>query len=58
MADILQPVVRSMPSRQGAIYHHDNTRSHNAELSQQCPQGYNVLPWPIRLPDIAPIMND
>lgn len=57
--DILQSVVRPMlSSRQGAIYHQDNTLSHNTGLSQQCSQGFNVLPWPIRLPDFVPIKND
>ncbi|GFU99721.1 hypothetical protein TNCV_2033801 [Trichonephila clavipes] len=30
----------------GAIYQQDNARPHTARLSQQCLQGYDVLPWP------------
>ncbi|GFU48662.1 transposable element Tcb1 transposase [Trichonephila clavipes] len=28
---------------------------HTARLSQQCLQGYDVLPWPARSPDLSPI---
>ncbi|GFV10375.1 HTH_Tnp_Tc3_2 domain-containing protein [Trichonephila clavipes] len=40
---------------QGAIYQQDNARPHTARLSQQCLQGYDVLPWPARSPDLSPI---
>ncbi|GFT95492.1 uncharacterized protein TNCV_4080901 [Trichonephila clavipes] len=30
-------------------------RPHTARLSQQCLQGYDVLPWPARSPDLSPI---
>ncbi|GFV29116.1 DDE_3 domain-containing protein [Trichonephila clavipes] len=30
-------------------------RPHTARLSQQCLQGYDVLPWPARSPDLLPI---
>ncbi|GFU83362.1 HTH_Tnp_Tc3_2 domain-containing protein, partial [Trichonephila clavipes] len=33
-----------LSSRQGAIYQQDNARPHTARLSQQCLQGYDVLP--------------
>ncbi|GFX85139.1 uncharacterized protein TNCV_1646861 [Trichonephila clavipes] len=35
-----------LSSRPGAIYQQDNARPHTARLSQQCLQGYDVLPWP------------
>ncbi|GFX04058.1 integrin beta pat-3 [Trichonephila clavipes] len=38
-----------LSSRPGAIYQQDNARPHTARLSQQCLQGYDVLPWPARL---------
>ncbi|GFU36340.1 uncharacterized protein TNCV_559711 [Trichonephila clavipes] len=44
-----------LSSRPGAIYLHDNARPHTARLSQQCLQGYDVLPWPARSPDLSPI---
>lgn len=54
--DILTPVVLPMlSSRPGAIYQQDNARPHTARLSQQCLQGYDVLPWPARSPDLSPI---
>ncbi|GFV73014.1 hypothetical protein TNCV_1734821 [Trichonephila clavipes] len=37
-----------LSSHQGAIYQQDNARPHTARLSQQCLQGYDVLPWPAR----------
>ncbi|GFS52790.1 uncharacterized protein TNCV_2995771 [Trichonephila clavipes] len=37
-----------LSSRPGAIYQQDNARPHTARLSQQCLQGYDVLPWPAR----------
>ncbi|GFS88344.1 transposable element Tcb2 transposase [Trichonephila clavipes] len=37
-----------------AIYQQDNARPHTARLSQQCLQ-YDVLPWPVRSPDLSPI---
>ncbi|GFV31935.1 uncharacterized protein TNCV_3494881 [Trichonephila clavipes] len=40
-----------LSSRPGAIYQQDNARPHTARLSQQCLQGYDVLPWPARSPD-------
>ncbi|GFV62385.1 transposable element Tcb1 transposase [Trichonephila clavipes] len=52
--DILTPIVLPMlSSRPGAIYQQDNVRPHTARLSQQCLQGYDVLPWPARSPDFA-----
>ncbi|GFX26842.1 transposable element Tcb2 transposase [Trichonephila clavipes] len=42
-------------SRPGAINQQDNARPHTARLSQQCLQGYDVLPWPARSPDLSPI---
>ncbi|GFW80704.1 transposable element Tcb1 transposase [Trichonephila clavipes] len=54
--DILTPIVLLMlSSRPGAIYQQDNARPHTARLSQQCLQGYDVLPWPARSPDLSPI---
>ncbi|GFW20992.1 transposable element Tc1 transposase [Trichonephila clavipes] len=50
-ADLL-PMLSSRP---GAIYQQDNARPHTARLSQQCLQGYDVLPWPARSPDLSPI---
>ncbi|GFW61721.1 uncharacterized protein TNCV_3706561 [Trichonephila clavipes] len=44
-----------LSSRPGAIYQQDNARPHTARLSQQCLQGYAVLPWPARSPDLSPI---
>ncbi|GFS59909.1 HTH_Tnp_Tc3_2 domain-containing protein [Trichonephila clavipes] len=44
-----------LSSRAGAIYQQDNARPHTARLSQQCLQGYDVLPWPARSPDLSPI---
>ncbi|GFV45962.1 transposable element Tc1 transposase [Trichonephila clavipes] len=45
--DILTPIVLPMlSSRPGAIYQQDNARPHTARLSQQCLQGYDVLPLP------------
>ncbi|GFU30315.1 HTH_Tnp_Tc3_2 domain-containing protein [Trichonephila clavipes] len=43
--DMLTPIVLPMlSSRPGAIYQQDNARPHTARLSQQCLQGYDVLP--------------
>ncbi|GFX43360.1 transposable element Tcb1 transposase [Trichonephila clavipes] len=54
--DILTPIVLPMlSSRPGAIYQQDNALPHTARLSQQCLQGYDVLPWPARSPDLSPI---
>ncbi|GFV22462.1 DDE_3 domain-containing protein [Trichonephila clavipes] len=54
--DILTPIVLPMlSSRPGAIYQQDNARPHTARLYQQCLQGYDVLPWPARSPDLSPI---
>ncbi|GFW86783.1 HTH_Tnp_Tc3_2 domain-containing protein [Trichonephila clavipes] len=54
--DILTPIVLPMlSSRPGAIYQQDNAHPHTARLSQQCLQGYDVLPWPVRSPDLLPI---
>ncbi|GFX88267.1 DDE_3 domain-containing protein [Trichonephila clavipes] len=54
--DILTPIVLPMlSSRPGAIYQQDNARPHTARLSQQCLQGYDVLPWPARSPDLSPM---
>ncbi|GFV99421.1 HTH_Tnp_Tc3_2 domain-containing protein [Trichonephila clavipes] len=54
--DILTPIVLPMlSSRPGAIYQQDNARPHTARLSQQCLQGYDVLPWPARSPNLSPI---
>ncbi|GFV91811.1 DDE_3 domain-containing protein [Trichonephila clavipes] len=54
--DILTPIVLPMlSSRPGSIYQQDNARPHTARLSQQCLQGYDVLPWPARSPDLSPI---
>ncbi|GFT76895.1 transposable element Tcb1 transposase [Trichonephila clavipes] len=54
--DILTPIVLpTLSSRPGAIYQQDNARPHTARLSQQCLQGYDVLPWPARSPDLSPI---
>ncbi|GFW90193.1 hypothetical protein TNCV_1790141 [Trichonephila clavipes] len=39
-----------LSSRPGAI-----NRIHILRLSQQCLQGYDVLPWPARSPDLSPI---
>ncbi|GBN42368.1 hypothetical protein AVEN_269456-1 [Araneus ventricosus] len=36
-------------------YQQDNARPHTERLSQQCLQGYDVLPWPSRSPDLSPI---
>ncbi|GFU74989.1 HTH_Tnp_Tc3_2 domain-containing protein [Trichonephila clavipes] len=56
--DILTPIVLPMlSSRPGAIYQQDNARPHTARLSQQCLQGYDVLPWPARSPDLSPIKH-
>ncbi|GFV29812.1 uncharacterized protein TNCV_1926371 [Trichonephila clavipes] len=44
-----------LSSRPGAIYQQDNARPHTARISQQCLQGYDVLPWPARSPDLSPI---
>ncbi|GFV25919.1 uncharacterized protein TNCV_4558071 [Trichonephila clavipes] len=44
-----------LSSRPGAIYQQDNARPHTARLSQQCLQGYDVLPWPARSPDLSPM---
>ncbi|GFV66364.1 uncharacterized protein TNCV_1478281 [Trichonephila clavipes] len=40
-------------SHPGAIYQQDNARPHT--FSQQCLQGYDVLPWSARSPDLSPI---
>ncbi|GFU72302.1 transposable element Tcb1 transposase [Trichonephila clavipes] len=54
--DTLTPIVLPMlSSRPGAIYQQDNARPHTTRLSQQCLQGYDVLPWPARSPDLSPI---
>ncbi|GFT11304.1 transposable element Tcb1 transposase [Trichonephila clavipes] len=54
--DILTPIVLPMlSSRPGAIYQQDNARPHTARLSQQCLQGYDVLQWPARSPDLSPV---
>ncbi|GFW08249.1 DDE_3 domain-containing protein [Trichonephila clavipes] len=46
-----------LSSRPGAIYQQDNARPHTARLSQQCLQGYDVLPWPAGSPDLSPIKH-
>ncbi|GFY26828.1 transposable element Tcb2 transposase [Trichonephila clavipes] len=52
--DILKPIVLPMlSSHPGAIYQQDNALPHTARLSQQCLQGYDVLPWPARSPDLS-----
>ncbi|GFV62751.1 hypothetical protein TNCV_3101241 [Trichonephila clavipes] len=43
-----------LSSRPGAIYQQDNARPHTARLSQQCLQGYDVLPWPARVRGTCP----
>ncbi|GFW05487.1 transposable element Tc1 transposase [Trichonephila clavipes] len=48
-------VERHTAISQGAISQQDNARPHTARLSQQCLQGYDVLPWPARSPDLSPI---
>ncbi|GFW47229.1 transposable element Tc1 transposase [Trichonephila clavipes] len=48
-------VERHTAISQGAIYQQYNARPHTARLSQQCLQGYDVLPWPARSPDLSPI---
>ncbi|GFV41570.1 transposable element Tc1 transposase [Trichonephila clavipes] len=48
-------VERHTAISQGAIYQQDNARPHTARLSQQFLQGYDVLPWPARSPDLSPI---
>ncbi|GFT72774.1 transposable element Tc1 transposase [Trichonephila clavipes] len=48
-------VERHTAISQGAIYQQDNARPHTARLFQQCLQGYDVLPWPARSPDLSPI---
>ncbi|GFW43796.1 transposable element Tcb2 transposase [Trichonephila clavipes] len=48
-------VERHTAISQGAIYQQDNARPNTARLSQQCLQGYDVLPWPARSPDLSPI---
>ncbi|GFY04160.1 transposable element Tc1 transposase [Trichonephila clavipes] len=48
-------VERHTAISQGAIYQQVNARPHTARLSQQCLQGYDVLPWPARSPDLSPI---
>ncbi|GBO00948.1 hypothetical protein AVEN_164428-1 [Araneus ventricosus] len=54
--EILTPLVLPvLSSRPGDIYQQDNTRPHTARLSQQCLQGYDVLSWPVRSPDLSPI---
>ncbi|GFY22350.1 transposable element Tcb2 transposase [Trichonephila clavipes] len=54
--DILTPIVLPMlSSRPGAIYQQGNARPRTARLSQQCLQGYDVLPWPARSPDLSSI---
>ncbi|GFW94511.1 HTH_Tnp_Tc3_2 domain-containing protein [Trichonephila clavipes] len=45
-------VERHTAISQGAIYQQDNARPHTARLSHQCLQGYDVLPWPARTPDL------
>ncbi|GFU81708.1 uncharacterized protein TNCV_3086201 [Trichonephila clavipes] len=44
-----------LSSRPSVIYQQDNARPHTARLFQKCLQGYDVLPWPARLPDLSPI---
>ncbi|GFT03919.1 uncharacterized protein TNCV_1730831 [Trichonephila clavipes] len=48
-------VERHTAISQGAIYQQVNARPHTARLSQQCLQGYDVLLWPARSPDLSPI---
>ncbi|GFT42394.1 uncharacterized protein TNCV_1786761 [Trichonephila clavipes] len=44
-----------LSSRPGAIYQQDNARPHMRDSPTQCLQGYDVLPWPARSPDLSPI---
>lgn len=54
--DILPPPVELvLLSHLGAIYHQDSARQHTEQLLQQYLQGYNVVPWPSRLPDLAAV---
>ncbi|GFX86881.1 HTH_Tnp_Tc3_2 domain-containing protein [Trichonephila clavipes] len=54
--DILTPIVLPMlSSRPGAFFNRIMLVPHTARLSQQCLQGYDVLPWPARSPDLSPI---
>ncbi|GFW56240.1 transposable element Tc1 transposase [Trichonephila clavipes] len=48
---IVLPMLKSPP----VPFIQDNARPHTARLSQQCLQGYDVLPWPARSPDLSPI---
>ncbi|XP_035204523.1 hemicentin-1-like, partial [Stegodyphus dumicola] len=52
--EILTRVVLLMlSSSPGAIYQEENDRPHTARFSQQCLQGYDVLPQPARSPDLS-----
>ncbi|GFU75455.1 uncharacterized protein TNCV_2861711 [Trichonephila clavipes] len=44
-----------LSSPPGALYQPDNASPRIAWLSQQCLQGYDVFPWPVRALELSPI---
>ncbi|GBM19608.1 hypothetical protein AVEN_107286-1 [Araneus ventricosus] len=53
---VIQPVVLPfMKSIQGGVFQQDNARFHTDVLAQLALQSVDMLPWPVRSPDLSPI---
>ncbi|GBM39213.1 hypothetical protein AVEN_223832-1 [Araneus ventricosus] len=53
---VIQPVVLPfMNNIQGSVFQQDNARPHTAVVTQHAVQSVDVLPWPVRSPDLSPI---
>ncbi|GFV16216.1 hypothetical protein TNCV_3379801 [Trichonephila clavipes] len=48
-------LIRQPPTSTGAIFHHDNARSHTTRVSQEWIRTITTLPSPARSPDMSPI---
>ncbi|GFS53243.1 DDE_3 domain-containing protein [Trichonephila clavipes] len=54
--DILRPHVGPfLNGFPGAIFQHDNARSHTARVAQDFLRHFQTLPWPARSPDSSPV---
>ncbi|GFY31091.1 transposable element Tc1 transposase [Trichonephila clavipes] len=48
----VEPFLNGLP---GAIFQHDNARSHTARVAQDFLRHFQTLPWPARSPDLSPV---